>query len=175
MKKLLVEKIRKQAELDSLKRKDPRFLRTMEFLVRKGFLKANRNYEKWNSGKLYLRDALWAGENVEPRVLEVLPAVAVRLPKEVNLNGAPKVFFDAFEALKKNQNDGPDFFGVSFDKYKVWLDLELKDKRTKPVSQKKIMKSFRLSFECIRRLEEKMQETGESGSNVIESLLKKAD
>lgn len=172
MKDILVEKIKKAAKQDKIKRKDPRFLRTMAFLTKKGALKANRDYDRWYRGKLFLRDALWTGEHVEPRVLEVLPAMALRLPKEVIYTKAPDAFLMALEALRNDKNEGPDFMGISFAKYKVWLDLELKDKRTKPARKKKIMRSFRLSPHCIKKLEQEINKTGKSGSEVIESLLK---
>lgn len=171
MNKLILEKIFKQAKLDELRRKDPRYLRTMSFLVKKGVLISNKNYDQWYRGKLYFKDALWTGKNLEPRVLEVLPAVALRLPKEIIYNDVPKAFLNAVEAMKNNKAKGPDFMGVPYLKYKVWLNLKLNDKRTKPLNQKKIMKSFRLSPSCITKLEDKIKETGMSGSQIIESLL----
>ena len=171
MQNKILEKIKKAAELDKQKRLDARFLKTMAFLTRKGALKANRNYDEWYVGKLYFKDAVWAGKNLEPRILEVLPAMALRLPKEIVLKGAPKTFLKALEALKANQKQGPDFMGVPYDKYKAWVNLELEDKRTKPMDQKKIMRSFRLSPRCIEKLKKRMDETGSSGSEVIESLL----
>ena len=73
--------------------------------------------------------------------------------------------------LKKRETNGPDFMGVKFSKYKIWLNLELADKRTKPNYQKKIMRSFRLSPEAIKKLESRIKETGLSGADLIESLL----
>lgn len=171
MKNKILDKIKKAAEQDQKKRLDARFLRTMAFLTRKGALKANRNYDDWYEGKLFLKDAVWAGKNLEPRILEVLPAMALRLPKEIVLTDAPKIFLNALEALKTKKENGPDFMGVPFDKYKVWVNLELEDKRTKPMDQKKIMRSFRLSPRCIEKLKKRIKDTGCSGSEVIESLL----
>ncbi|MCB0393146.1 MAG: hypothetical protein KDD25_01225 [Bdellovibrionales bacterium] len=171
MNKNLLEKVKRAAERDKVKRRDPRFLRAMAFLTRKGILRANRDYQQWYFGKLHLKDALWAGKNLEPRILEVLPAIAVRLPKEVVYTDAPPAFLKAIEALKSNQLEGPDFLGVPFEKYKTWLNLKLADGRTKPVNQHKIMRSFRLSPDAIRKIEEKMKELNLSGAEVIESLL----
>lgn len=170
--KELLAKIKKAAEKDKAKRRDVRYLRAMAFLVKKGFLRANQNFEKWYLGRLIITDAIWAGENLEPRILEVLPAAVLRLPKEFILNDkTPKELLNAIDALKNNKENGPRFYGIEYKKYKVWLDLPLKDKRTKPVVEKKIMKSFRLTPAAIEKLKLRQKETGLSGAEIIESLL----
>lgn len=171
MNKKILDNIKKAAERDKRKRRDPRYLRAMAFLTKKGALKANRDFTKWYRGKLNVKDALWAGKHLEPRILEVLPAIALRLPKEVLLTDAPVTLLKAIAALKNTDQEGPDFLGVPFKKYKVWINLALNDGRTKPVKDQKQMRSFRLSPESIKKLEKRMKKTGLSGAGVIEALL----
>ena len=100
----VLKKIKQAAQRDNKKRLDLRYLRSMAFLTKKGALKSNRDFSKWYAGKLYLADALWAGKHLEPRILEVLPAMKLRFPKEVVLINAPKAFLDAVDALKKKRD-----------------------------------------------------------------------
>ena len=94
------------------------------------------------------------------------------MPKEIIWNeNVPKTLKGAVEAIKNNRDDGPDFFGIPYKKYKVWADLTLNDRRTKPMSEKKQMRSFRLSVEAIKKLKKRQMQTGMSGAKVIESLL----
>lgn len=170
--KELLKKIKAAAASDQIKRKDPRYLRAMAFLTKKGFLRANKSFENWYVGKLFVGDAIWAGKHLEPRILEVLPAAVIRLPKEIKLDDkVPDELHKAVKALEDKKGKGPDFFGIKYEKYRTWLELNLKDKRTKPASEKKIMRSFRLSPEAIKKLKLRQEETGLSGSDLIESLL----
>lgn len=80
---VLIKKIKQRAEDDKLKRKDIRFLKTMGFLVSKGFLKVNYNIPNLPNMRLHIEDAIWAGKNIEPRILEVLPAAVLRLKPNI--------------------------------------------------------------------------------------------
>lgn len=171
-KKNIIKEIKKAAENDKKKRKDIRYLRAMAWFVKKGFLKTNQDFTKWNLGKLCVQDAIWAGKHLEPRILEVLPAAMVRLPKEfVRNQKEPKALNEAIQALATNQKEGPLFMGIDYDKYKVWVDLKLNDGRTKPMFEQKQMRSFRLSPTAIRKLNQLRKESGLSGSEIIELLL----
>lgn len=168
-----LNKIKLAAKNDAKLRKDPRYLRAMGFLTRKGFLKANRDFSDFNVGKLFIEDALWAGKKLEPRILEVLPATIARLPHEIVLNKELKALTQAVNAINTQAKAGPDFMGIPFEKYKVWANLQIKDKRTKPINQKKIMRSFRLTPGSIQQLEKQMEASGKSGAEIIENLLAK--
>jgi hypothetical protein len=80
-KKALIKKISVLAQQDKKRRQDPRYLKIMGFLVAKGFLYTNEKIPLYPNAYINLKDALWAGRIVEPRILEVLPAAYERFKK----------------------------------------------------------------------------------------------
>src|SRR5687768_13272417 len=88
--KKLVEKAKRKLKALQKLRKDPRYLRTIGKLRLAGFLDV-RDIPEYR-GQIFLNDALWAAE-LEPRILELLPAIVARRPKFF-------VFFDLPEDLK---------------------------------------------------------------------------
>ena len=174
--KKLIEQIKKAALKDDKNRKDLRYKKAMAFLVRKGFLKTNMNFENYYQAKIKIKDLIWAGQNVEPRILEVLPAAAARLPRAFifdttkNTIALQKVVID----LNENKAKGADFLKVPYEKIKVWMNLTLNDGRTKIAENKKIMRTFRLKPETIHKIELLKKKNGTSEATVIESLVEKA-
>ena len=109
----VLKQIRKRAQADEKNRNDPRFLDTLGFLVAKGFLKTNMPVLLRPNKRLRLDDALWAGEHVEPRILEVLPAAVLRLGRHFDLN--PERHPDlanVVASLRAGETDGKEFRGV---------------------------------------------------------------
>lgn len=174
-KKIILEKIKKAAQADARKRQDMRYKRAMAFLIKKGFLKANENFESFYFAKLDVQDLIWAGKNVEPRILEVLPAVVARLPKAVrfmNLNRDETNLKNTVQDLLQNKEEGRNFLNMPYRKIKVWMNLRLNDNRTKPADQKKIMKTFRFAPETLRRLQQLKKLKGfKSETDLIEALI----
>ncbi len=173
--KTLVEQIKKAALNDTENRKDIRYKKAMAFLVKKGFLKTNINFENYYYAKIRIKDLIWAGLNVEPRILEVLPAAAARLPRAFifdaskNSQSLQKVVFD----LKENKKTGSDFLKIPYEKIKVWMNLTLNDGRTKTTDNKKIMRTFRLNPQTVRKMELLKKKNGITESAVIERLIEK--
>ncbi len=164
-KKALLQKIKHQAQLDARKRQDPRFKTTMGFLVAKGFLQTNYQVPSLPNIRLKVDDAIWAGVNVEPRILEVLPAAILRLEKHFDLDPVRhRDLATTVHDLREQKDVGQDFLGAPFEKLKRWANLKLKDKRTKKPTDKKVVKTFRLNpavVDKIRQLatKEKITET----------------
>ncbi|CAB1076551.1 hypothetical protein JY97_09665 [Alkalispirochaeta odontotermitis] len=77
----LIKKIKQIAQRDMRHRLDPRFLKVMGFLVAKGFLHTNKKIPLNPNEHIDLKEAVWAGHVVEPRILEVLPAAYERFKK----------------------------------------------------------------------------------------------
>ncbi len=80
-KKALIKKINKLAQQDKKRRLDPRYMKVIGFLVAKGFLYINKKFPLNPNEHINLKDAIWAGRCVEPRILEVLPAAYERFKK----------------------------------------------------------------------------------------------
>lgn len=171
-KKALLKKIMVQARRDQRNRHDPRFLNTMGFLVAKGFLKANFDVPHLPNKRLCIDDAIWAGENVEPRILEVLPAAVLRLGKHFDLEfNQNKKLATTVEQLRLRQKTGDDFMKNPYEKIKVWADFPLLDKRVKRIAEKKVIKTFRLNPLALDKLQKIARETKCTETDVLEKLI----
>lgn len=150
-----LKKIRAKAERNKLNRGDLRFKRTIALLKGKGLLDTNLPIAAATGMRLQLRDALWAGKHVEPRILEVLPAAIMHYRR--NFLGAdqmPKGLELVIKAIQANAETGPAFEGVPFEKMKHWANTQLRDGRTKPVNEQKIAKYLKLPQKHIYKLQE---------------------
>ena len=105
----------------------------MTFLVKKSFLKSNEKFTQKYQARMNLTDMIWAGQNVEPRILEVLPSAAARLPKSFIFDSQPEILQlqKIVNQLNQNCDHGDDFFNIPYQKIKQWMNLPLNDQRTK--------------------------------------------
>ncbi len=150
-----LNKIKAKAEQNTQHRKDPRFKKTMAFLKGKGLLNTNLPIAGKTGMKLEIKDAIWAGLNVEPRIIEVLPTAVLHYQKSFrDFEQMPENLRVVIKALRAGEHAGPEFEGVAFEKLKVWAYTQLKDKRTKPLNEKKHLKAFKLTRTLIEKLEE---------------------
>jgi uncharacterized protein YecT (DUF1311 family) len=172
-KELLLQKIKKKAEQDRKKRQDPRFLNTMGFLVAKGFLKTNFSVHLCPNLRLRVEDAVWAGENVEPRILEVLPAAVLRLGKHFDLNRKKHpALAVVVDQLRRREQKGEPFCGMPYEKLKIWADFPLLDKRVKGIGERKLTKTFRLDPEVADRLKALATKENCTETEVLERLVR---
>ena len=169
----MIKKIKKAALLDQQNREDVRYKRAMAFLTKKGFLKTNMIFADYYFARLRVKDFIWAGKNVEPRILEVLPAAVARLPRAFIMDTGMETL-----ALQKTVQDlnlkkeiGHDFLNMPYNKVKVWMDIPLNDKRTKIFSEKKKLVTFRLSHEVISKIKVLASNARLSEADLIESLV----
>lgn len=167
--KELLKKITQAAGRDRKRREDPRFIETLGFLVAKGFLLTNQNVPLLPNKKIKLRDAIWAGTNVEPRILEVLPAAALRLPRhfDLNANEHPELFA-IVEKLKGGETTGDPLWGVPYEKLMTWVHFPLTDRRMKDIAERKVTKTFRLKPTIVRKLRELALNYGCSETEALE-------
>jgi hypothetical protein len=149
-----LKRIKAKAEQNRINRDDVRFKKAIALLKGKGFLDTNLPIAGVTGAKLQLKDAIWAGKNVEPRILEVLPAALLHYRK--NFLGAEQLPDDLNEilrAIRNNEEKGPAFEGIPFEKMKYWANAKLKDRRTKPVNEQKMPKFLKLKAVHINKLE----------------------
>lgn len=166
----ILKRAEKHAARIARYRKDPRYIKTMGFLVAKGFLFTNQNLPLVPNARIKVEEAVWAGQNVEPRILEVLPAAVMRLGKHFNFQ--PEKHRELNKAIEQLKVDGKgSFYGVALDKIKPWLNLQLKDGRTKKLTDKKIMRTFRLKPETIKKINAIKKATGQTDTEIIEKLV----
>lgn len=168
----IIAKIKKKALQDQAKRQDVRYKKTMGFFAAKGFLRTNEEMMLMPNAQLQLADVLWVGEEVEPRVLEVLPAALIRLPQHFlgDINHFPNLA-RVVQALRERRLEGPDFYKMPYQKLLPWLSLRLRDKRTKTFDHKRIVKTFRLRPEILNVLREKALTSRSTETDVIENLI----
>jgi len=149
-----LNKIREKAERNKLNREDLRFKKAIAFLKGKGLLDTNLPIAGAPGLKLHLKDVVWAGKHVEPRILEVLPTAIIHYRK--NFLGAdqlPPELDEVLKAIRKDEDNGPAFEGVPFEKMKHWANTKLRDRRTKPVNEQKVPKYLKLHAKHIQKLE----------------------
>ena len=169
----MLNQIKKAAAKDAKNRKDLRYKKAMAFLIKKGFLKANADFNNYYQARMKIKDFIWAGQKVEPRILEVLPAAVARLPKAFihdKTNDVQKLE-EVVKYLIENKDYNKLFFNMPYEKIKVWMNIPLNDKRTQVSTTKKIMKSFRLTPLTIQRILHLKNKTGLSESALIEKLV----
>lgn len=74
----LLKKFQEKSKQNELNRSDLRFQKSVAFLASRGLLGTNRTVPRFSRGqRLDIEDVLWAGTQVEPRILEVLPAAVI--------------------------------------------------------------------------------------------------
>ncbi len=168
----LLKKIKEQAKIDKALRSDRRFIEIMGFLVAKGFLQTNYEVPALPNKRFRIDDALWAGVNVEPRILEVLPAAVLRLEKHFDLDPVRHEHLaEIVRNLRQHASKGPDFYGISFAKIKLWANLPLKDGRVKTLADKKITKTFRLSPKAATKLADLARQKKCTETEILESKI----
>lgn len=164
-----LKQAKRQVAILKRNKRDPRYIRTIAFLVGKGFLHANRELPKTPNIRINIEDAIWAGKNVEPRILEVLPAAVMRLEKHFDYN--PEVHVELKKIIEKlKENTVGDFFGIPTEKIRPWLNIRLKDKRIKSLGEKKVIKTFRLSPVTIERIKDLKRTMKISEADLLEKL-----
>lgn len=170
-----LQKIRKLADEDKKKRRDPRFVKTMALLTSRGFLFANQTFPKIPGLRLKIEDAVWAGLNVEPRILEVLPAIVLRLEKHFDFD--PKKHSElanTLEDIRQGKERGRDFLGVPYEKARHWVGFEIRDRRVKPFGEKKILRTYRFKPSTLEKLKKLSAQRGQDETAMIEELISKS-
>lgn len=169
--KAALEKAKKiKAQRDKL-RADPRFQKVMAFFRAKGLIIGNAPPTR-PPLKLQIPDVLWVAEKLEPRVFEILPAALLNFPNAfLQKNKLPQELRKIVEAIRKNQNLDMVYHGIPFEKFQHWARFELKDRRTKPIQEKRVMKSFRLSPKVVQTLQRLSLELKKAETEIIEDLI----
>ncbi|SRR6266536_2551369 len=147
------------------RRRDPRYSRTLGRFVEAGLLASNQPVLRHHE-PLRVADVLWAGE-VEPRFLELLPALLVKRPSMlIDPQNLPDDLSRVVRRLRRNLVPD-DFRGLPGADIYRWLPrVGHKDKF--PAR----LKSFRLKPEDLRLLEHLSQALGISETEVIRRSLR---
>lgn len=146
----------------------PRFCAVVGRYVAAGLLRTNYPVQT-NRNPMQIDDVLWAGE-LEPRLLELLPAMIVKRPSLfVDVTKLPEDLAAAVEALRRNEVP-PDFRALPGKSLYQWLPRV--GHKGKVPSR---LKSFRFSAEDQALLEELQQRLGVSQMEVLRQALRELD
>jgi len=140
--------------------KDPRFEQVMGRFVREGLLVVNHDVRE-HAEPLRIDDVLWAG-TVEPRILELLPALIVKRPSMfVGVASLPADLDEAVEALRRDR-EPETFRGIAGKDVHRWLRrVGRKDKAPSR------LKSFRFTSDDQRLLQHLVKALGLSETDVV--------
>jgi hypothetical protein len=137
---------RKRHQALRRKQRDPRFKKVMGRFVAAKLLTTNIEGIRPHDKPVPLEDALWAG-TVEPRIMELLPAVLVKKPGLLRLpKDLPDDVAEIVHAIRHGKQ-APSFRGVAPDQYLPWV-TEVGRKGRSP----SVLKSFRFKREDVLRL-----------------------
>ena len=171
-KKALIEKINILAQQDKQRRLDPRYVKVVGFLFAKGFLYINRKIPLNPNEYINLKDAIWAGRFLEPRILEVLPAAYERFKKHFSGDADTiEKLEQIIDCIKQKDHHEIDFYGISIEKIKPWFFIRLRDRRSKSLDKRKVSKSYRFKPETVDILKRLKDQTGQSETEILENLI----
>jgi antitoxin component of RelBE/YafQ-DinJ toxin-antitoxin module len=171
-KRAFIKKIKEIAQQDKRRRLDSRYLKVMGFLVAKGFLYTNKKIPLNPNEHINLKEAIWAGRFVEPRILEVLPAAYERFKKHFSGDADTiKKFGQIIDAVKQKNNHKIEYYGITIEKIMPWFFIQLRDKRSKPFDKRKVSKTFRFKPETVAILRSLKEQSGQSETEILEELI----
>lgn len=145
--------------------------RVLGFLKAKGLLLVDE-IESAPTVKLDIAKVLKVGTEIEPRVIEVLPVALLHFPRTfINWRALPEKVKEVLAHIKKGAETGPDLAGIPYKAMKRWASLNMKDKRVKPISERRVMKSLRFRPTTIAALRKKAEAAGITETEFIERLI----
>lgn len=152
--------------------RDRRYLKVVGFLCGKKLLQAE-SIKKTPNIKVSVKDAVWAANNVEPRILEVLPAAILHFPRSfVDLRHLPETLKEVLECLEQGRT-GPAYNGIAFEQLLRWAQYTPSDRRIRPLDSKRVARSFRLTRPTANLLTTKAKAMGVSESSYLSELILK--
>ena len=171
----VIKRAQDQAAKIRILRKEPRFLLVMGFLSAKGLL-IGADVPPLPSVKVSIADAIWAGTEVEPRILEVLPAALIAFPRSfIGRQHLPPDLARIVAAIRRGWAPETSFGGIQVVKMLEAARRPLRDRRAKAVGQKKVPKTFRLDPEICARLTRLAAARHVSATALLEELIKNCE
>jgi len=156
---------KKRAASIARRRRSDRYRRVLGRYVSAGLLTTNYDVEL-NRDPMAIKDVLWAGE-IEPRLLELLPAIVVKRPSLLTDAGdLPRDLAQVVASLRKNETPD-DFRGIPGADLQRWLPrVGHKDKLPSR------LKSFRLQHDDTLLLSDLQDKLGISQTEVLRRALR---
>jgi hypothetical protein len=172
--KLDLEKLKKDKQKRERAMKTDRFQNVLCFLNQKGLLKTHERPRVIRNRKIDILDIFWA-KQFEPRILEVFPAAFIHFESEFkNIEKIPKKLQEIIFKIKEEKQKGPEFYGIKYKDMKRWCNVELKDRRTRPLKSHRKLVTFKFPDDVIHKLVELTKSSNSSKTQVLEQLILKA-
>lgn len=150
---------------------DRRTQKVLGFLIAKGLL-LGRHIPNCPNVKIPIEEALWVGNTVEPRVIEVLPAALLHFPKTfIGITKIPQLLKEIIAHIKKHKTEGPNYNGILYRDMKTWAERILPDKRTKPLSEIRINKTYRFNVQVLQKMHKLAKAQKVSITQYLENLI----
>ena len=161
----LLERAKQRAKVLETLRNDERYHHVMGRLRYENMIDAPgiqpRNF------KLRIDDILWVGENIEPRVLELLPAILIKTPRLIYKDKIPKDLQQVKNKLLRGDTEGK-FRDIPLESCYQWIPrLGRKDKLPS------VRKIFYLSAQDDQILKSASKATKQPEAQIIRDALKK--
>ena len=143
---------------------DRRFKNVIGKLISLNLIETNKYMPL--KGKISLDDTLWAG-SVEPRILEILPALFIKKPKTfLAQKNIPKDLLTVISEIKHNRPKTT-FRGIDPQCYMQWLDF-VGHKGKKP----NLIKSYRFNTDDLSLIQKLKDKYNISETEIIRKSLK---
>ena len=156
----LKERARRRHASNVRRRRDPRYVRVLGRFVAAGLLSTSEAVPQ-HTEPISVAEALWAGE-LEPRILELLPALLVKTPAFFSdATALPEDLAYVVQVLRKSQ-DPQDFRGIPGRDVARWVPRI--GRKNKLPSR---LKSFRFTSDDTRLLARLSQELDTTETDVL--------
>jgi hypothetical protein len=145
--------------------------KVLGFLVAKGLL-ISPNFTPCGTAKLTVDDFVETANEVEPRVLAVLPAAIIHFPRSfLDYRRLPKEVKDVIDAILAGNKTGPELLGIPYDEMNRWAHAKLKDARARPLNVRRIRKTYRFRPQIAARLRKLARKAKTTETAIIEKLV----
>jgi len=162
----LVARAKRRHAANLKAQRDLRYRRVLGRFVQAGLLQTTMEVELHRE-PVSVADALWAGQ-IEPRILEVLPAALIKHPGVfMDTQALPADLAAAAIALRRHQ-EPEDFRGIPGKALSRWLTVF--GRRSKPPSR---LKSFRLQASDLDLLTQLSKALGTTETEVLRRGLRR--
>lgn len=143
-----------------------RFLKVYKFMVVKGYYNTGDPPLVAYRRRLHLEDLIWAGEEVDSRILAILPALLIRFPGHfTQIQKLPIQLANAVRSLRAGHAKGPSYRGFPYVLLKNWLDFVPRDQRSTIRQGHRL--SVRLEPETTQALNQFVERTGLTTTEAI--------
>lgn len=145
--------------------------KVLGFLVAKGLL-ISPQFPPCGAVKLTVDDFIATANEIEPRVLAVLPAAIIHFPKSfLDYGRLPREVKDVIDSILAGSKTGPELLGVPYEEMNRWAHAKLKDARARPLNVRRVRKTYRFQPKIAANLRKLARKEKTTETAIIEQLI----